>query len=253
MIKVIILGGGNVATHLAHVFIEASKVRLVQIYNRNITAIEELKKHTAITDNIQKIKKADIYLISVSDSAIDLVASKLKAANALVVHTSGSTSISVLKKHKHKGVFYPLQTFSKNRKIDFTNIPLCLEATDSKDLLLLEQLALQISKTYYTIDSKHRKKLHTAAVFINNFVNHLYFIGGEICKTNQIEPDILNPLLKETAEKALAITPYNAQTGPARRGDQSTIAKHLKDLSPNQQEIYKLLSQSIAKTYGKKL
>ncbi len=253
MIKVIILGGGNVAMHLAHVFIKAHEIKLVQVFNRTLTSIENLKEHTAITDNLKKIKKADIYIISVSDSAIKLVASKLKINNALVVHTSGSSSIAVLKDHKRSGVFYPLQTFSKNRKIDFSNIPLCIEATHSKDLLLLQQLAMKISKTYYHIDSEQRKKLHTAAVFVNNFVNHLYYLGGEICTKYNIESDILRPLIKETADKALDISPLDAQTGPARRGDTITFKKHLTNLTPDQQEIYKLLSHSISKTYGKKL
>lgn len=253
MIKAVILGGGNVATHLAAIFIKTAGISLVQVYNRSITAIEPLREHTAITNDIKKLKKADIYIIAVSDNAINKISSKITKQNALVVHTSGSTTIDVLQSHKNYGVFYPLQTFSKNTPVDFSNIPICLEANNPNDLSLLENLASKISNTHYHINSKQREHLHTAAVFVNNFTNHLYYIGNQICKEHDMEPTILQPLLQETAKKTARFSPYTAQTGPARRGDKLTIEKHLEKLTQNQQEIYKLLSHSIASTYGKKL
>lgn len=253
MIKVIILGGGNLAVHLAKVMLKTAEVSLVQVYNRSISAIRKFEKMVAITDDLNKLKKADLYIICVSDNAIETISSKINGENSLIVHTSGSTPLAVLNSHKRHGVFYPLQTFSKRRKVKFSKIPICLESNNSDDLKLLSDLARKISKSTYYINSEQRAQLHSAAVFVNNFVNHLYHIGNEICTEHTIEPSILQPLIEETAKKAARFSPYNAQTGPARRGDKITIEKHLKKLSKNQQEIYKLLSRSIAKTYGKKL
>jgi len=253
MIKVVIIGGGNVATHLADVFINTAGISLVQMYNRSLSAIEPLQKDTAITDDIDYLKKADVYIIAISDNAIEQLSSKINAGKTIVVHTSGSTSMNALNRHKNYGVFYPLQTFSKDNPIDFSSIPICLDANNSVNLSLLKKLAKKISQSLHIVNSEQREQLHTAAVFVNNFVNHLYHIGNEICTKHEIESDILQPLIQETARKAARFSPYTAQTGPARRGDRLTIEKHLEKLSKNQQEIYKLLSHSIAATYGKKL
>lgn len=253
MIKIIILGGGNVAHHLARVFKNSTKVSLIQIFNRSLNSIKDLEKHVEITNNYRKLKNADIYIISVSDTAIDKVSSKMDIGNALVVHTSGSTSLNILKNHKRTGVFYPLQTFSKDRNIDFAEIPICIETSNNEDLKLLELVAESISKSIYKIDSKQRKQLHIAAVFVNNFVNHLYAIGDDICKERNIQTDILHPLIKETAKKIESMNAFDAQTGPAKRGDSSIIKKHISNLNKNQQEIYKLLSNSIVDKYGNKL
>jgi predicted short-subunit dehydrogenase-like oxidoreductase (DUF2520 family) len=253
MIKVVLIGGGNVAFHLAKAFLSASKVSLVQVYNRNIESIKHLEKETLITDSIDELIPSDITIISVSDDAIGKIAKKIHTRNSLVVHTSGSTSIAVLKIHKRHGVFYPLQSFSKSREIAINTVPICVEATNEKDLALLNELAAAISTEIHEINSNQRKQVHTAAVFVNNFVNHLYAIGTEICNENSIAPNILNPLIIETAKKITQLTPFDAQTGPARRGDKLVIKNHLENLSGNHQEIYKLLTQSIADKYGKKL
>lgn len=253
MIKVVLLGGGNVAHHLAKVFINSVEVSLIQVFNRTIESIQSLKNHVEIIDDYKKFKKADIYIICVSDTAIEKVSSKIPNGNGLVVHTSGSTSMEVLKHHQNRGVFYPLQTFSKNRSVNFSEIPICIEADNAESLKIVENLAKSISNSLYKIDSKQREKLHIAAVFVNNFVNHLYSIGNEICKEQQIQPTILYPLIKETAYKIKEINPFEAQTGPARRSDTKIIDKHLINLNQNQREIYKLLSDSITHNYGKKL
>jgi len=253
MIKLLILGGGNVAHHLARVFINATNVSLIQVFNRSIKSIKNLEKFVEITDDYRKLKKADIYIISVSDTAIEKVSSNIKMDDALVVHTSGSTALAILKKHKRIGVFYPLQTFSKDRNINFSEIPICIEASNNGAIELLEQLAESISESIYKIDSIQRKQLHIAAVFVNNFVNHLYTIGDDICKEHNIQTDILRPLIKETAKKVESMNAFDAQTGPARRGDSSIIKKHISNLNKNQQDIYKLLSNSITVKYGKKL
>lgn len=253
MIKVVLLGGGNVAHHLARVFINTAQVSLIQVFNRNIRSIEGLKGKVELIDDYSKIKKADIYIICVSDGTIEKVSSQLTIEEALVVHTSGSTSMHVLNKHKRYGVFYPLQTFSKNRNIYFNEVPIGLETSKKEDYAMLENLAKAISTHIYSINSKQREQLHVAAVFINNFVNYLYSIGYDICEKNNINSDILFPLIKETAFKVERMKPFEAQTGPARRGDTKILKKHLTNLNKNQQDIYKLLSNSIAKKYGNKL
>ncbi|MBT8316020.1 MAG: DUF2520 domain-containing protein [Lutibacter sp.] len=253
MIKVVILGGGNVAYHLTNEFLKNTSVKLVQVYNRNLINIEYLKNKTSITNRITELKDADIYIIAVSDNAITQLSSKLSLPNKLVVHTSGSSGIKDLYSSSNKGVFYPLQSFSKNSLLNFLEIPICIEAENEDDEMLLEKLAKSISTNCYKINSEQRKYLHMAAVFVNNFVNHLYQLGNEICEENKVPFEILLPIIKETANKIVELSPYEAQTGPAKRNDTKTIEKQQSLLTANKQEIYTLLSKSIYKTYGEKL
>jgi len=254
MIKVIILGAGNVAFHLTNELLKNKKVELLQVYNRNLNKIEYLKHSVEITDNLTKLNKnGDIYIIAISDDAISTFSNQLKLPNKLVVHTSGSVPLNTLQSKSNKGVFYPLQTFSKNKKVTFNAIPICIEAEISDNLELLEKFAKIISNKCYIINSKQRKQLHLAAVFVNNFVNHLYYLGNKICDENNIPFEILHPLIKETSEKLNKLSPFAAQTGPAKRNDIKTIEKQLAMLPKNQKEIYTLLTDSIINTYGKKL
>ena len=253
MIKVVILGGGNLAFHLTNQFLESSKVNLVQVYNRSIDKIDYLKEKTTITNKISELKDADVYIICVSDNVISELSEKLNFTDKLVVHTSGALDMSFLKSKSQKGVFYPLQSFSKEKEVDFLSIPICIEATNKKDEELLFELGKTISTNCYSISSEQRKYLHVSAVFVNNFTNHLYTIGNEICESQNIPFEILTPLIKETASKIDYLAPLNAQTGPAKRGDSETISTHLSLINDNQQKIYKLLTQSIKDTYGKKL
>ena len=246
MIKVVILGSGNVAQHLIEVMKNAPTIDLVQVFARNPNQLNQLLPSSKIVSDYQKIAAADVYIISVSDNAITEVSGKLPFENRLVVHTSGSSDLSVLDNKNRKGVFYPLQTFTKGKKVDFTPIPICLETENEQDYQLLENLGNCISKKVFQINSEQRKSLHVAAVFVCNFVNHLYQIGNEICEANQIPFEVLHPLIQETAQKILEITPKEAQTGPALRNDTKTIQKHLDFLSDeNYTTIYKLLTQSI--------
>ncbi|MFZ2284707.1 MAG: Rossmann-like and DUF2520 domain-containing protein [Lutibacter sp.] len=253
MINIVILGGGNVAWHLTNALLQNSAVNVVQVYNRSLEKINIFKNSTSITNNLSELKDADIYILAVSDNAISELSSALILKNKLVVHTSGSMAMDELKSVSNKGVFYLLQTFSKERKIDFSTVPICIEAETVADLLLLETLATSISKNCYRINSNQRKSLHVAAVFVNNFVNHLYHIGHEICEQNKVPFEILLPLILETANKITTLSPLEAQTGPAKRNDTKTIEKHIAMLTKNQQEIYTLLTKSIYNTYGEKL
>lgn len=227
MISVLLVGKGNVATHLYEAFLNVDAVKVTQISSREL----------------DKIPQADVTIIAVSDDAITEVSSKI--TNNFVVHTSGSVSINDLKNSTRKGVFYMLQTFSKDKNVDFSKVPFCLESESKEDYKLLETLAKSIGKKIYSINSEQRKTLHVAAVFVNNFTNHMYKIGNDICKENNVPFEILQPLIKETASKIEYLSPEKAQTGPAVRNDKKTIKNHLNLLDINQQEIYKILTKSI--------
>lgn len=253
MIKVVILGNGNLAFHLTNQLLKNVEVNLVQVYNRSLEKIQYLKSKTSITNNLTDLKEADIYILCVSDAVISSISKQLDFKHKLIVHTSGNTDLFELKSISNKGVFYPLQSFSKDKIIDFSEIPICIEASTKNDLKILETFAKSISNNVYQFNSQQRNKIHLAAVFVNNFVNHLYHIGNEICDKNSIPFEILHPLILETATKIASLKPIDAQTGPAKRNDSITIKKHKAMLTQNQQEIYTLLTKSIYKTYGEKL
>ena len=227
MISVLLVGKGNVATHLYTAFLKADGISVKQISSRKL----------------ENVTPADVTIIAVSDDVIAEVSSKIK--NTFVVHTSGSVSLNDLKNNSNKGVFYMLQTFSKDKEVDFSEIPFCLEATNEKEYQLLERLAKSIGIKIYTINSEQRKTLHVAAVFVNNFTNHLFKIGNDICKENYIPFEILQPLIKETFLKIQSLSPEKAQTGPAIRKDKKTIKNHLNLLNTGQQEINNILTKSI--------
>lgn len=257
MIKVVIIGSGNVAQHLIVAFQNAqklgSKVNLIQVFSREKNTLLPLLDADKITTDLKNLAQADIYIIAVSDDAIAEVSAALPFKNRLVVHTSGSISLDNLDNSNRKGVFYPLQTFTKNKAIDFKTIPICLESENATDFQLIEKVGKSISDKVVVVNSKQRKSLHVAAVFVNNFVNHLYQIGQEICEENQVPFEILKPLISETYQKILVLNPVEAQTGPAKRNDIATIEAHEAFLSnENQATIYKILTQSIQNN-GKKL
>ncbi len=246
MLKVTVIGSGNVAQHLIKVFLQTKEVFLVQVFARQPKSLLHLLPKERITNDYKALQEADIYIISVTDNAINEVSSQLQFKNKLVVHTSGTSSLEVLDTKNRKGVFYPLQTFSKSKEVDFSSIPLCLEAENENDYKTLELLANAISNKVYNISSEQRKSLHVAAVFVSNFVNHMYVIGSEICETNNVPFEVLQPLIHEVANKITTLSPKEAQTGPALRNDTKTIEKHIEFLKDsNYQDIYKLLTQSI--------
>ncbi|QKJ63952.1 Rossmann-like and DUF2520 domain-containing protein [Flavobacterium sp. M31R6] len=253
MIKITIIGSGNVAQHLIDAFAKNNVVEIIQVFSRTQKDISPNLDSNKITNDWNALVEADLYIIAVSDDAIASVSSQLPFENRLVVHTSGSAPLTSLNDKNRKGVFYPLQTFTKGKAIDFKTIPFCLETQFENDYILLEKVAKSISDNVYKIDSHQRKALHVAAVFVNNFTNYLYQLGNDICQENHVPFDILKPLILETAEKLLTLSPKDAQTGPAKRNDISTIEAHESFLSnENQSTIYKILTQSI-QNHGKKL
>lgn len=242
MIRLVIIGSGNVAQHL----IQAFQKSLVQVVARHPETLNSLSIPCPVVTSMSEVADADVYLIAVSDHAIAALAQEIPGKGKLVVHTSGATGMHVLPHHHRKGVFYPLQTFTKGKPLEYSTIPFCLEAETTEDYAVLEQLARTVSHAIYPIDEKQRLALHVAAVFVCNFTNHLYQVGADLCAEHHISFDVLKPLILETAAKVQILTPAQAQTGPALRGDTATLERHQTMLTQkNPQEIYQLLTQSI--------
>ncbi len=248
MKDITILGSGNVAHHLIRYVQNSHSLNLQQIYARSPEKIilSGLDVSKIITD-LNQLQEADLYIIAVSDDAIGELSDRLPFENRLVVHTSGTAPIEVLNAKNRRGVFYPLQTFSKNKEVDFKTIPMCLEADTDDDFETIKYIAEQFSDHVYQISSVQRKSIHVSAVFVNNFVNHMYVLGNKICDEHNIPFQILQPLIKETADKIVSVRPIDAQTGPAVRKDSKTIEKHLAFLDENidLKNLYLTLTESI--------
>ena len=245
MISIVILGTGNVAQNLFEALLRNAEINMVQVVGRTHDSLYYFMERTKISTDYNHLPEADIYIIAVKDDAIKEVSDRINVSG-LVVHTSGSVPMNTLQRHERRGVFYPLQTFTAGKTIDFENIPLCLEANEEKNLQLLKSLGNKISSNVQEIDSEKRKILHVAAVFVNNFTNYMYTIGEAICEEHQLDFSILQPLITETALKIEHLSPLEAQTGPAKRNDLETLHAHLQLLkNEKQRAIYKLLSNAI--------
>ena len=235
--NIAIIGKGRVATHLARALFSAGH-EVTMCGGRHRTQLVPAE--------------AEVVILSVKDSAISQVAQTLADCKALVLHTSGSVPMDAIPSVRH-GVFYPLQTFSLDRNVDFRKIPLFLEARTEEDMALLAQLASDISDTHMPMDGERRKTLHLAAVLCCNFVNHLYSISHDILAEQQIPFSTLFPLMEETLDKVRALSPREAQTGPAVRWDENVMQSHLSMLAnPIHREIYSILSESIHLSHTEK-
>lgn len=250
--RITLVGSGNVATHLGAAFKNAGH-QIVQVWSRNLQNAALLAYHLKAEpiDNLSEISAdTDFIIISVKDDAVEMVASFINLKNVLVVHTCGAVSMQVLEKYFiNYGVFYPLQTFSKNRELDFRSVPLCLESNDKNSMDLLLDLARTVSNQVSLVNSDQRKVLHLAAAFACNFSNYLYSVAADLLEKNQLSFDLLRPLVLETASKVQQFLPSKVQTGPAVRGDKQTMQAHLSLLQqhPDLQQLYRLLSQGIIK------
>ncbi len=255
--SLIFIGAGNLATQLSAEF-QKSGFPIKQIYSRTVKSAKELadKLQTGYTTSPGKIlDSADIYFVALKDSAFEEVLSHVNFQNKLVVHCSGTMSLSSIEKYSENiGVFYPLQTFSKERSVNFREIPVFVEASSPKNENALLEIANKITEKASVLNSEKRIYLHAAAVFACNFVNHFYTIGEEILKLKGLPFEILRPLILETALKAQDIHPADAQTGPAVRMDKNVISKHLELLKkfPEWGSLYEEISQSIYKYHQNK-
>lgn len=249
--KIVLIGAGNLATHLGKA-LHAAGHDMVQVFSRTMQSAETLASlldAEPLTDMAQVRDDADVYIFSVKDSALEQLISQLCGGEKKVfLHTAGSMPMSVFRgKALHYGVLYPMQTFSKQREVDFSIIPCFIEANDEFALKQIVGLAGQISHRVYQLSSEDRKYLHLSAVFACNFANHCYAASQELLQQHGIPFDVMLPLIDETAAKVHGMTPKEAQTGPAVRYDENVIGKQIQLLEnqPYFQKIYDCMSKSI--------
>ncbi len=249
--KIVLIGAGNLATHLGKA-LHAAGYDMVQVFSRTMQSAETLASlldAEPLTDMAQVRDDADVYIFSVKDSALEQLISQLCGGEKKVfLHTAGSMPMSVFRgKALHYGVLYPMQTFSKQREVDFSIIPCFIEANDEFALKQIEGLAGQISHRVFQLSSEDRKYLHLSAVFACNFANHCYAASQELLQQHGIPFDVMLPLIDETAAKVHGMTPKEAQTGPAVRYDENVIGKQIQLLEnqPYFQKIYDCMSKSI--------
>jgi len=254
--KICFIGAGNLATHLS-IEMQVKGYSIVQVFSRTINSAERLAKKlkTTFTTSTKDITTdADIYFVAIKDDAIHGVLDQINFRNKKLVHCSGSLPLSVLEKYSDNiGVLYPLQTFSKGRQLDFSSIPVFVEANLKENEDTLIEIACKISENVQVLDSDKRKSLHIAAVFACNFVNHFYTIASDYLASKNIPFEVLRPLILETALKVQEMEPEKSQTGPAIRFDENIISAHLNELEglDNFAELYKSSSKSIFEFHKK--
>lgn len=248
--KIVLIGSGNLAFHLGPALLKAGHT-IVQLIGRSDRNTAKLAKKLDCPYSIQTEYinvNTDVYIIAVSDNAIKSFAKQIPKNDKLVLHTSGTVNANVLEiASKHYGVIYPVQTFSTDRKIKFNTVPLCLEASTEIASRKLKKLSSTLSDKIHWISHEQRQVVHLAAVFSNNFSNHLFVIAEELLNKSKLDFNMLRPLIAETAAKIQQNTPGTMQTGPAKRGDSETINKHIALLKNNKQisKIYEVITQDI--------
>ncbi|WP_104383914.1 Rossmann-like and DUF2520 domain-containing protein [Sphingobacterium sp. HMA12] len=250
--NIVILGSGNAATHFGQAF-QLLGHQIVQIYSKtkaNADALAFALQCPGTDDLTQLLANADLYLIAVSDQAIPtLVETMPQDINGIVVHCSGATDMAILNRFRNYGVIYPPQSLSKNKIVDFSLIPFCVEGNDASNADGLLQLARTFSSRSILCNSQQRLAIHLSSVMVNNFANILYQFAYELLEEYNLSFDLVRPIILETAEKVQNHIPITVQTGPAIREDEVTQQKHLKFISnkPDLQQIYQLLSHQITK------
>lgn len=257
--NVVCIGSGNVASHLCLALKE--KVNIVQIASKHICNAKRLatviSSHCKFTDSVTELANADVYILSIKDDEIQpfLKTVPFEKRDALWIHTSGSIPVDVFSSfNKSNGVLYPLQTFSKEVRIDVSDIPFFIEGNSDESRERIKSFAMLLSKHVFYADSLLREQLHVAAVFACNFTNFMYTLANDILQKNGLSFSVLSPLVHETLRKAGETNaPDKVQTGPARRGDQEIIKKHISLLENDSQkkEIYQILSEYILNRYNK--
>ena len=255
--KICFIGAGNLATQLSAALHKCGH-SIIQVYSKTKESASALanKLNCDYTTSTQEIStKADMYIVALKDSVLNEVLSEINFQNKLLVHCSGSLPISVLNTYsKNTGVFYPLQTFSKSREVNFKKIPVFVEANSDSNQTVLLEMGRLISENVSFLDSEKRKALHIAAVWACNFVNHMYTMAAEFLETKDIPFEVLQPLITETASKVMEMQPKEAQTGPAVRFDENIIYAHLEQFKefPGHHKLYNSISKSIFELHQEK-
>jgi predicted short-subunit dehydrogenase-like oxidoreductase (DUF2520 family) len=248
--KVTIVGTGNVATVLGKKMKHAG-IQIVEVVGRNeehTRNVAALLSASPCTDILKIRLLSDLYILAVSDNNIEEVAASLNIGNNIIVHTAGSVSMNVLKNHKHTGVIYPLQSLSA-AKTSLPTIPVLINGESQATLEILTKFCSIWADNVSVATDDQRLKMHVAAILATNFTNHLYALSERICNSEHLDFKMLVPLIEETASRLRQYSPLTVQTGPAARRDTATIQNHLQLLSsdPSTQQVYRLLSESIAR------
>jgi predicted short-subunit dehydrogenase-like oxidoreductase (DUF2520 family) len=248
MKNIILLGSGNVATHLG-IALKNSNYTIVQVYSKSIENAKILAKKldAQFTNNLSKLKSSDLIIVCINDDAILSVLSKIK--DTAIVHTSGSIGLDVFKqKFTNYGVFYPLQTFNKEIDINISEIPFCIEGNSLEFEKQLIKIAKALSNNVVKMNSQQRKQLHIAAVFACNFSNHMYSIADDLLAKKNIDFKILLTLIRKTNANLESYRPKEVQTGPAKRKDTAIIQEHIATIKENEiKELYHRISDNIIK------
>ena len=249
--NIVLIGAGNVGQQLSLALKKAGH-RIVQVHGKGPLRARNLARKLGaghLKDIRQIDPTADILLLAVPDDAIPAVLKSLPTTGQLILHTAGNVPLSVFgKKFPNAGVFYPLQSFSADRPLRMRDTPILIEARNPRHLRKLKQLGKSFSREVLAISSEQRQWLHLAAVISNNFTNHLLYLSALLLQRHRLPFRLLYPLIRETTEKAISLHPKAAQTGPARRGDQKTMQKHLRLLTSDAalKRLYRMLSAGIA-------
>ncbi|PIF43832.1 coenzyme F420-dependent NADP oxidoreductase-like protein [Chryseobacterium sp. 52] len=246
--QIVIIGSGNVAYHMAKAFI-LKNIPLLQIFGRNGEELRKISEELDVPYSTEHLQDADLYIICVSDNSVENVSEIITKKDCLVAHTSGSLPKEILTGEYRKSSFYPLQTFSKSKELDYGKIPFFIETENEDDKEILFELASRISENVMESSYEKRKYIHLTAVFACNFVNHLFARAKEISDSQEIPFNYFLPLIDETVQKIYEIEPKAAQTGPAVRNDVRVLELHEQLLKDESLEIYKTMNHSIQKMY----
>lgn len=246
--QIVIIGSGNVAYHMAKAF-SLKKIPLLQIFGRNGEELKKISEELDVPYSTEHLENADLYIICVSDNSVENVSKIITKKDALVAHTSGSLPKEILSGEYRKSSFYPLQTFSKSKELEYEKIPFFIETENEEDKQILFDLASQISENVMESSHEKRKYIHLTAVLACNFVNHLFARAKDVSDSQDIPFDYFLPLIDETVKKIHEIDPKAAQTGPAVRNDVRVLKLHEQLLKGESLEIYKTMNHSIQKMY----
>lgn len=246
--QIVIIGSGNVAYHMAKAFTQKG-ISLAQIFGRNEQELSKISEELEVPYSTRELEDADLYIICVSDNSVEEVSKIIAKKEVLVAHTSGSLPKEVLAGDYRKASFYPLQTFSRSKELEYEKIPFFIETENEEDKKVLFELASTISENVMESSHEKRKYIHLTAVFACNFVNHLFSRAKEVSDSQEIPFDYFLPLIDETVKKIHEIEPKAAQTGPAVRNDLRILQLHEQLLKGESLEIYKTMNHSIQEMY----
>jgi predicted short-subunit dehydrogenase-like oxidoreductase (DUF2520 family) len=252
MIRLVLVGTGNVSKAIAKAVLETKNIRLVHVIGRRKELSADFPTKVSYDTKLDDLPGCDLVLLTVQDHMIESVSSQLVSNKAVVAHTSGASDINLLSDHKNIGVMYPLQSFSEKSCLDWEKIPICWEARTPKARNTIREFAQSIgAKKIVSLDLNQRTLLHLGAVLVNNFSNSLYEQTYQLFKKHPLDFDLLKPLIQETSLKINEQTPEESQTGPARRGDRATIEKHLSLIEDTElHQLYKTFTNIILTKYN---